>query len=611
MKKKPGLFASILPHIKRSKLHLFSTLKKIRKRGGGAASDLSIAIAYKNQGNDYANTGDLESAADCYRLAIQHDQKYAEAHNNLGFVFALQNKFDEALPFYQNAVRLNPALYKAHYNLGHALANLNRRSEAKQSFTQVIALVPDHGDALLGLGKIAAQDGEFHDAEKMLRRALEIQPDNGPAHGLLGLALHSLERHEQAVSCYQKALVINPDCDITQCNYGIALIERGEMKQAEAALTSALTINPMNTAAMQALLTLIPYQSGDSRFNQLESIYGQRDLLALKDRITLNFSMGTAMENAGQYDKSFEAYEEGNQLFYQHNFFDENAEILAWQQTMRIYSQQLFDHCTVHKNSIPAIQEERVPVFIVGMPRSGSTLLAQILSRHQNVFAAGELQVMNEFVPIAANVLASSDSKSALIALRKLGQQYLERVWKHSPNAQYIIDKLPGNFQHLGLIHLMLPNAKIVHSTRSPIDTCFSCYAQQFVDGHFYSFDLQTLGRQYLRYNSLMKYWREVLPPARILDVSYEMTVADLETETGKMLNYLGLPWDPACLTFYENKRVVRTASSTQVRRPIYSTSVDRWKPYARHLLPLLEILHPIATVLHTADAQVQTAKLG
>jgi hypothetical protein len=228
------------------------------------------------------------------------------------------------------------------------------------------------------------------------------------------------------------------------------------------------------------------------------------------------------------------------------------------------------------------------------MPRSGTTLIEQILASHPAIFGAGELTTLGEIAQKAPLLVRdSTNAEATLLALRQLGQRYLDQVWKLAPDARAVTDKLPGNYYLLGLIHLMLPHAKIIHCLREPMDSCFSCYALLFRTGHHYSYDLRMLGRHYLRYKKRVEHWASVLPPGRILDVRYEDNVADPEREARRMLDHLELAWDSACLRFYETERAVSTASVAQVRKPMYSSSVARWQRFEKHLGPLLEILHP------------------
>jgi len=229
------------------------------------------------------------------------------------------------------------------------------------------------------------------------------------------------------------------------------------------------------------------------------------------------------------------------------------------------------------------------------MQRSGSTLIEQILSSHPEIYGAGELLILGGLAGKADRLIQeSTDTAATLQALRELGNEYLEAVWKNAPDARdarYVIDKMPHNFYFVGLIHLMFPEAKIIHSIRDPIDTCFSGYALRFGAANEFTYDLETLGRYYMRYQKLMQHWHEALPAGRILDVHYEENVANPEQEARRMVTHLGLPWDPSCLNFHENKRTVRTASVTQVRKPIYASSVARWKHFEKHLGPLINIL--------------------
>jgi hypothetical protein len=289
------------------------------------------------------------------------------------------------------------------------------------------------------------------------------------------------------------------------------------------------------------------------------------------------------------------AYEEGNRLYYQGHHFDESEAEHFLENSCNIFTADLFKKCAALANTLPPIQDEHVPIFIVGMLRSGSTLIEQILASYPSVYGAGELTIFEDIAKRVEILFRNStNEETSMLALRKLGQEYLDRIRKLAPEARYITDKLPGNYFHLGLIHLMLPNARIIHSMRDPMDTCFSCYALRFTFKNEYSYDLGTLGRQYMRYRKLMKHWHKVLPSGRILDMRYEDIVADTEREAKRMLDYLGLPWDPACLRFHENDRAVRTASVTQVRKPIYSNSVARWKHFEKYLSPLLEIIQPV-----------------
>ena len=472
--------------------------------------------------------------------------------------------------------------------LGMTLMQMGRNTDALAPILKATALSPDNPDAHNNLGNVLRDTGRLNEAEASFRRAVMLDPNFVEAHNNLGNIFLDLGRLHEAEASYRRAIEIKPDFAAAHSNLGSALMALGKIGEARISLSKAIELAPGDARTLTTALQHIPYRSDDPRFNHLDEVYARRESLPLEDRIKLDFAMGKAMEDIAQYDRSFSAYEEGNRLHLQKHPVDEAGIESALEKTLSFYTADLFNKCAEIATTLPPLQDQRVPIFIVGMLRSGTTLIEQILASHPDIFGAGELPTLQEVLLLSD----STNGNDSLLELRKLGREYLDRVWKFAPEARYITDKLPGNYFHLGLIHLMLPNAKIIHSMRDPVDTCFSCYALRFTHGHEYTYDLGTMGRQYIRYRKLMKHWHNVLPPGRILDVRYEDIVANPEHEARRMLDYLELPWNPACLSFHENKRTVQTASVAQVRKPIYSSSVARWEHYEKHLGPLLEIVH-------------------
>jgi tetratricopeptide (TPR) repeat protein len=480
-------------------------------------------------------------------------------------------------------------------NLAGTLIKLNKLSEAKELCLKAISIDENSAESWLNLGLIDKEQFNFSDAEKQFRQAININPDYAEAHNNLGMVLKDLGQLDDAVASIQRAIEINSGFADAHSNLGALFMALGKTNEAERSLDRGMELAPGDARPLATALLYLPYRQDDPRFSQFDSIYARRESLAPDDRIQLNFSVGKAMESIGQYDRAFGAYEEGNRLHYQAHPFDEREDERFLEKSCGLFNADLFMKYAAAADSLPAVQDERVPIFIVGMPRSGTTLIEQILASHPGLFGAGELSAMGELAGKAERgPFDWADCETTLVALRKLGQEYLDRVWELAPGARYITDKMPGNYHFLGWIHLMLPNAKIIHSMRNPVDTCFSCYALKFNRGHEYSYDLEALGKHYLHYRKFMAHWHGVLPPGRILDVCYENVIADTEREAMRILDYLGLPWDPACLRFHENTRAVRTASVAQVRKPIYTTSVARWKHFEKHLLPLIEILKPV-----------------
>jgi tetratricopeptide (TPR) repeat protein len=373
-------------------------------------------------------------------------------------------------------------------------------------------------------------------------------------------------------------------------------MELGRLNEAQDSLSRALELAPMNARTLATALSFIPYKQSDHRFAQLEAVHAGREKLPVIERVRFEFAMGKAMEGIGQYDRAFDAYDEANRLYRDIHPYDEAADVRSLQRTRDLFTPELLALDAAPAPAGAGEPRQRVPIFIVGMLRSGTTLVEQMLASHPAIFGAGELTILGEIAKKADLLLHERTSGESLRqALRKLGDEYLDQLWRHAPAAGYITDKLPGNYRHLGLIHLMLPDAKIIHCLREPMDSCFSCFSLHFKVGHYYSYDQATLGRQYLRYQQLMQHWRQVLPPGRVLDVCYEHVVADAEREARRLLDHLDLAWDPACLRFYETARAVRTASVAQVRKPIYASSVARWKHFEENLGVLLELVGPTA----------------
>ena len=584
------------------------------------------AEAHYNLGITLRDQGHFDKAEACYRQVIKLKPDFAFAHNNLGEILHNLGRPDEAKTCYLRAIELNPIYVDAHNNLGNALLSLGRLEDAEASYRRALQTKPYYAEAHYNLGIVLRDLGQLSEAENCCRQAIKLNPNYFEAHNNLGVTLYELDRPDEAVASYRRAIEINvgyPEAynnlgnallylgrlvEAAACyrqaietqsdfadaysNLGSVLMELGEIEEAKYHLNKAIELTPNAARPLVTALLYISFPLDDPRLKQLETVYAQRESLPLEERVRLDFAMGKAMENIGQYDRSFNAYEEANRLHYQGHPFDEIESDLFLEKSTNFLTARLFNESDALEKTLPPIQEERVPIFIVGMLRSGTTLIEQILASHPAVYGAGELTTLEELAK-KAKLLSNEchDWKEALLALRKLGQEYLDQIWKLAPDARYITDKMPGNYVHLGLIHLMLPNAKIIHALRDPIDTCFSCYAIRFTLGHEYSYDLEALARQYLRYSKLMKHWHNVLPPGRILDVHYEDNISEPERETKRMLDYLGLPWDPACLKFYDSKRAVRTASVTQVRKPLYSSSVARWKNFEKYLSPLLKII--------------------
>ena len=318
---------------------------------------------------------------------------------------------------------------------------------------------------------------------------------------------------------------------------------------------------------------------------------GEGDILSETDRTQLHFAVAKAYADLERHREAFDHMLRGNKLKRGKIEYDEPANLALFDEIIGTVTKKLMREKKGQGAS------SKVPVFILGMPRSGTTLVEQILSSHPQVFGAGELREMHEVTQAMRRPDGSEWPFPGFVPsmtakeLRAFGEEYVRRVQALAPEASRVTDKMPSNFYYVGLIHLAMPNARIIHTMRDPIDTCLSCFSKLFSHEQNHTYDLGELGRFYRAYERLMAHWREILPKGVMIDVRYEDVVADLETQARRIIAHAGLEWDEACLAFHRNKRPVKTASATQVRRPIYKSSIGRWKPYEDLLAPLLKEL--------------------
>jgi hypothetical protein len=330
---------------------------------------------------------------------------------------------------------------------------------------------------------------------------------------------------------------------------------------------------------------------GDPHLRAMQELAQDIGSLDEGEQIDLNFALSKALADVGDKDQSFQRLLTANALKRRRTFYDEAADIGFLERMQTAFTGQMM------RNNEGAGEPSPAPAFILGMPRSGTTLAEQILASHPKVFGAGEIP---DFARALAAIGPVSPLRAPEAALqmsreqwRRLGAAYLGNIRARAPAAERIVNKMPDNFRFVGLIHLALPNARIIHVRRDPIDTCLSCFSKQFAGNLPYSYDLAELGRYYRAYEALMAHWRRVLPQGAMLEVRYEEIVADLEGQARRILAYCGLAWDANCLDFHRTERPVHTASVAQVRQPIYKSSVQRWRPYERFLGPLLAELGP------------------
>lgn len=554
--------------------------------------------------------GDLTGAELIYRNIIDLDSRASEALHGLAVILFSKGDLQSAHDFFSKAVQADSENGLFHRNLSEVARRLGKVDQAILCAKAATKLQPKEADAFYNLGLSYTDQGDIKKAIAAYRKAVKLNPLHGLSWNNLGSALESEGNKKSALTSYEKAAEINAKHAEAQNNRGAIYSELGKLEEACASFNAAIEANPAFVEAHYNLSALKKYTPEDPHLAFLEGIYSRRETLPIPARIRYAFAIGKALDDIGKYDQAFAAYQEGNRL--QHSILpvDEVAADALVKNILQVFTPSFFE---IRKDWHGKTNKKRTPIFIVGMPRSGTTLLEQILSSHSSVYGAGELVDLNDVIQDSIREVLSDKYAQPFITgvellneeqIHAIGKNYLDRVWKLSPKSIFITDKMPANFFYLGLIHLALPSAKIIHAMRDPMDSCFSCYSRLFNDTMEFAYDIESLGNYYKRYITLMNHWHSVLPAGSILDVSYEELVEDTEGQARRILEYVGLPWDSKCLEFHKNDRLVKTASITQVRKPIYKSSIARWKHFKKHLQPLLQMLAPYRQAENDSEVQ-------
>ncbi len=541
-----------------------------------------------------AGRGAADEAIAWFLKTVALKPDFAVAHANLGLLLVATQRHAEAEAHLRTAVSFMPLDAALRNALGVAQETIQRFPQAETTYRAALAVRPEFAEAHANLGNCLRRLGRLDEAQAHCERAIELQPDFAVAHYNLGILLQDRGEHERAIAHYRQALATRPDYIEALNNLGSCLRTQGLIDAARATFERILELRPTQIEAHCNLAQYKTYRPDDP---QVETLLAQRHRLASlteDGRVRYWFTVGKMLEDVGRHDESFAAYAEGNRAKHAITPWDEGAHLDLQRRIVASFTRE-----TMAKACAAPHGDGPTPIFILGMPRSGTSLLEQVLSTLPGVHGAGEITWLAETLQSAENdggegVFQFPETLAACSGerLQVLGRRYIDRIRDLAPQATHVVDKLPANFTHIGLIHLMFPHARIVHAMRDPMDSCFSCYSRLFSgDNLGFTYDLGAVARYWVGYHELMRHWRDVLPPGRILDVSYEAMVADFENQARRVLEYLGLPWDERCLGFHDNQRVVRTASVAQVRRPIYRTSVARWKPYERHLGRLHELV--------------------
>jgi tetratricopeptide (TPR) repeat protein len=530
--------------------------------------------------------GRLEEAVGHYQQAIDSEQESADARNNLGNTLQALGRLDEAMLAYRGALKVRPNDINAHCNLANVLLDLNRWNEASNVIEQVIAENPLHVAAHSTLSKACIRLHRTSAAIEVCRKAIAENADFADAHCNLGLALRQARDIPGAIEALQTAIRIDPEFAEAHNSLGIVYMDGGDVERAMECFREALKLDPKMTASSLNM-------SRARRFGEqdLPEIARMEDLLEAGDisdagRISLHFALGKMFDDCAAYDKAFEHFREANRYKCQYIRFDAEHDRRWGAKLLDVFTPAYFEsHAGLGDPS------ER-PVFIVGMPRSGTTLVEQILASHPQVYGAGELTTISDIACTLEKRGTGSTKYPDNIpsldesALQWGARHYLDHLQTMDRQAARVTDKMPSNFFDLGLIAVMFPRTRIIHCRRDAMDVCLSNFVQKFAEGHHYSYDLSNTATYYRGYEQVMSHWREALP-IQMFEVQYEELVEEQERISRALIDYIGLDWDDRCLAFHETKRAVGTASNWQVRQPIYKTARKRWKNYEKHLTGL------------------------
>jgi tetratricopeptide (TPR) repeat protein len=545
------------------------------------------AQAHNNLANTYKRLGQLELAETQYAEALKLNPGYAEAHSNLASLLTDQGHFERAVAEARRAIELSPQLADAHINLAAVEYARRRFTDALRSVDTLLSFAPRNAAGLTTRALALKELNRLDEALAMARQAVALMPASADAHNNLGQVLQDLDRFDEAMASYAKAASLpGTAAQNALVNHATLLMETGRGSEGLTAFDAVLETYPNCAPAWFVRAELKTFAAGDPDIARMEALLRDGGVQSFNDRMSVHFALGKAYLDAGEDDRAFRHLDVGNRMKRGTITYDAEATAGWLREIGEVFSPALLERNAANGDASPV----PVPVFVVGLPRSGTTLIEQILASHPDITGAGELSTLQRVIdniggyPARIAQLRPED-------YARLGREYRAEIMPLAKGRGFVVDKMPANFLHAGLIRLILPNARIIHCRRDPVDTCLSCYTKLFTAEQTFAYDLAELGRFYRGYRSLTDHWRSVLPADFWTEAVYEAVVGDLEGEARRLIAFLGLSWDAACLRFYETKRPVRTASLNQVRRPLYASSVGRWRKYAAHLGPLLAAL--------------------
>lgn len=576
--------------------------------------------------------GRHDQAADEFRRAVELGDRDPNTHIKLSRALMLRGDQDGASAAVEESMRLDPD--RRLLADAFKLEKTGKPQEAEQIYRDILKKNPENVDALRMLAGLASSRNEHRDAEILLKRALELKPDFGRAMAdlvnnlvdqeklddalevadrltriggdnpdswlLQGNAFSASGQYENAIAAYRKSLELSPEHPGALSGLAHNQKTIGNQDEAISNYRKCIAANPYFTEAYWSLANLKTFRFTDEEVRAMEELL-EHPHIPDEAQIHLRNSLGFEYEGRQEYDKAFANFEQCNSIKRKTEYYDSVETEFLIDRTIEIFSKEFLDSATAPANV------DATPLFIIGLPRSGSTLLEQILASHSEVEGTHELSDLARIVREIPDRLKSRKLYPEILRdadptfISDLGNAYLERTEKYRSGMRFFIDKNPNNFIQVGLLHLALPQAVFINARRHPLDSCLGTYKQLFAKGQPFSYDLVDVGEYYLQYERLMAHWNEVLP-GKVLDVRYEDVIADLDTAVRQMLEHCGLPFEEQCLRYHETDRAVKTASSEQVRKPIYRSSLNLWRNYEDHLAPLVDILEPVLRELPESD---------
>lgn len=557
------------------------------------ALDTSLVGARIALGETLRRAKHYSKAVDCFKSALDLDKINHAAFNGLGLAYRDLDDLPRALECLEHAVGLAPQNAEYRANFGATFRRHKLDGFAAEQFYEAILLKPDWLDALVLLAEVLQDQRRYDEAMEVYDRALQLQPGDPELIERTGYVYLDMGDTERAISQFNGVLSQHPERLMALLGLGRSHMEAGHTPDAAAALETLISHHPEEPSGYFYLAASRKFKPEDPLIPQLRKLADKADDSAGSASISLNFALGKIFDDCKQWDAAFEHYAQGNRVRNKEYAYQPEQLETYFSALINVFNKEFIDtHSHLGVDS-------RLPVFIVGMPRSGTTLTEQIISSHPEVIGAGEVVFWGHAPNSVPYMLGTNQEYPDCMALmtsdksREIAHKYTELLRKIAgPGTapRSITDKMPHNFVQLGLIALLFPDSPIIHCKRDAIDNCLSIFFQNFSGDHPYAYDLANLGHYYKQYERLMAHWHEVLP-GRILDINYEDTITDPEYWSRKLIQHAGLEWDDACLAPHQQERTVKTASHWQVRQPIYKTSVQRWRNYEKHLGPLKKAL--------------------